>query len=175
MNKKKKVVNRKHKKTQNRLKILLDLSVKKRKKKPVKIIPKSEDIVQKQKEPTPKESADNKPKEDTKPKPVSVVVKSVLTADKEFNDKIGVAIDSEDVYDSNHDFAQKTGSKYKIKALKEIRKQKSLDFEIEVDGGINAETGKICVDNGADILVAGSYIYGSSKNEYKSGQNVFNH
>ena len=38
-----------------------------------------------------------------------------LTADKEFNDKIGVSIDSEDIYDSNHDFAQKVGTKYLVK------------------------------------------------------------
>ena len=55
----------------------------------------------------------------------------------------------------------------KIKSLKKIKDEKNLNFEIEVDGGINAETGKICVDNGADILVAGSYIYGSSKLNYK--------
>jgi len=31
---------------------------------------------------------------------------------------------------------------------------------LEVDGGINEKTGKLCVDFGADVLVAGSYIYG---------------
>ena len=42
-----------------------------------------------------------------------------LTADKEFNDKIGVSIDSEDVYERQGGKGyQKTGSKYKIKALK---------------------------------------------------------
>ena len=41
-----------------------------------------------------------------------------ISSDKSFNDKIGVSIDSEDIYDSNHDFAQKTGTKYKIKKLK---------------------------------------------------------
>ena len=30
---------------------------------------------------------------------------------------------------------------------------------IEVDGGINAETGKLCLDAGADVLVAGSYVF----------------
>ncbi len=30
---------------------------------------------------------------------------------------------------------------------------------IEVDGGINIETGKICSENGADVLVAGSFIF----------------
>lgn len=36
------------------------------------------------------------------------------------------------------------------------------DLRVEVDGGINAETGKICKDFGADTLVAGSYVYGNS-------------
>lgn len=31
---------------------------------------------------------------------------------------------------------------------------------IEVDGGINNETGKLCVLSGADVLVAGSYLFG---------------
>ena len=31
---------------------------------------------------------------------------------------------------------------------------------IEVDGGINEETGKLCVDAGVDVLVAGSYLFG---------------
>lgn len=32
---------------------------------------------------------------------------------------------------------------------------------LEVDGGINQQTAKICVDNGANVLVAGNYIYKS--------------
>ena len=31
---------------------------------------------------------------------------------------------------------------------------------IEVDGGVNEETGKLCVDAGVDVLVAGSYLFG---------------
>ena len=30
---------------------------------------------------------------------------------------------------------------------------------IEVDGGINAETGKLCKEAGVDVLVAGSYVF----------------
>jgi len=49
----------------------------------------------------------------------------------------------------------------KIKALRgEIEKRK-LATLIEVDGGINAETGKECVLAGANVLVAGSYIFGN--------------
>ena len=44
--------------------------------------------------------------------------------------------------------------------IKSIREQ-SKDIIIQVDGGINSETGKICKDYGANSLVAGSYIYKS--------------
>lgn len=44
--------------------------------------------------------------------------------------------------------------------IKEIKAENS-DIIIQVDGGINAETGKICKDYGATSLVAGNYIYKS--------------
>ncbi|GGH99459.1 ribulose-phosphate 3-epimerase [Mammaliicoccus vitulinus] len=47
----------------------------------------------------------------------------------------------------------------KITWLDHFRKNNNLSFEIEVDGGINDQTGKLCVDQGADILVAGSYYF----------------
>lgn len=47
----------------------------------------------------------------------------------------------------------------KIKTLDEWRKRHDYAYEIEVDGGINVETAKICVENGADVLVAGSAIF----------------
>ena len=55
----------------------------------------------------------------------------------------------------------------KITELDNIKKQKNLNFEIEVDGGINYETGKICRDKNANVLVAGSYIFSSGKENYK--------
>ncbi len=55
----------------------------------------------------------------------------------------------------------------KVIELKEIRKKNNLNFEIEIDGGINKETAKICRQHGADILVAGSYIYNSDDKNYK--------
>jgi ribulose-phosphate 3-epimerase len=45
----------------------------------------------------------------------------------------------------------------KIKAIKEMRGDRN--FLIEVDGGINETTGKQCVEAGADVLVAGSYVF----------------
>ena len=45
----------------------------------------------------------------------------------------------------------------KIAALRELKPK----LDIEVDGGINAETAKLCIEAGANILVAGSYIFGA--------------
>lgn len=50
----------------------------------------------------------------------------------------------------------------KIKQTKEIIVANNLTTKIQVDGGINAETGKLCVQAGADVLVAGSYIFGAA-------------
>ncbi|WP_106190803.1 ribulose-phosphate 3-epimerase [Alkalibacterium olivapovliticus] len=47
----------------------------------------------------------------------------------------------------------------KIEQLDALKKTQQLTFEIEVDGGINAETAKACADAGATVLVAGSYVY----------------
>ena len=55
----------------------------------------------------------------------------------------------------------------KIVELDNIKKQRDLNFKIEVDGGINKETGKLCREKNANILVAGSYIFSSGKENYK--------
>ena len=47
----------------------------------------------------------------------------------------------------------------KIALLDTLKKDKGYNFEIEVDGGISPETAKICKDAGANVFVAGSYIY----------------
>jgi ribulose-phosphate 3-epimerase len=56
----------------------------------------------------------------------------------------------------------------KIIELKNIRDQQKLNFEIEIDGGINKETSQICKNSGADVLVAGSYIFSGDKDNYKT-------
>lgn len=48
----------------------------------------------------------------------------------------------------------------KIKQLREMIDQKGLNVEIEVDGGVNEETAKLCSEAGATVLVAGSAVYG---------------
>ncbi|MEY2191273.1 ribulose-phosphate 3-epimerase [Neobacillus sp. BF23-41] len=47
----------------------------------------------------------------------------------------------------------------KIRKVKEMAEQKGLDIEIEIDGGVNSETAKLCMEAGANVLVAGSAIY----------------
>ena len=56
----------------------------------------------------------------------------------------------------------------KIIELKKIKAEKKLNFEIEIDGGINNKTGKICKDSGADVLVAGSYIFSQEEENYQN-------
>ncbi len=47
----------------------------------------------------------------------------------------------------------------KIKKISEYIKSKNLNVKIEIDGGINYETGKTCIEVGANILVAGSFLF----------------
>ncbi|MED3647008.1 ribulose-phosphate 3-epimerase [Halalkalibacterium halodurans] len=47
----------------------------------------------------------------------------------------------------------------KIKELASLKKEQGLTFEIEVDGGVNEETAKQCVEAGANVLVAGSAVF----------------
>ena len=47
----------------------------------------------------------------------------------------------------------------KVAQLAHIRQEKGYDYLIEVDGGINEQTGAQCKVAGADVLVAGSYVY----------------
>ena len=47
----------------------------------------------------------------------------------------------------------------KISSLRKIIDDNRYNCLIEIDGGINDKTAKICVDAGADVLVSGSYIF----------------
>ncbi len=47
----------------------------------------------------------------------------------------------------------------KIKFLKDYKEKYHLNYEIEVDGGVNEVTAKTCIEAGADVLVAGSYFF----------------
>jgi ribulose-phosphate 3-epimerase len=49
----------------------------------------------------------------------------------------------------------------KVRALKALITEAKTETLIEVDGGVNLETGKLLVTAGADALVAGSFVFGS--------------
>ena len=55
----------------------------------------------------------------------------------------------------------------KIKELKNIQKIQNIDFDIEIDGGINFENSKIAVKAGANILVSGTTIFKSNNGNIK--------
>lgn len=50
----------------------------------------------------------------------------------------------------------------KIEALNALKEARSLTFEIEVDGGVNAQTAPLCRAAGATVLVAGSAVFSAS-------------
>lgn len=47
----------------------------------------------------------------------------------------------------------------KVKSLRKKIGKEGLSCEIQIDGGIDLKTGKLAVDAGADILVAGSFVF----------------
>ena len=49
----------------------------------------------------------------------------------------------------------------KVSCLAEMIKERGLAVDIQVDGGINDKTAKLVTAAGANILVAGSYVYGA--------------
>lgn len=53
----------------------------------------------------------------------------------------------------------------KIKRLRKMIDDRGLNTHIEIDGGINAETGAQCVEAGADVLVAGSFVFANENPE----------
>ncbi|MBD1155124.1 ribulose-phosphate 3-epimerase [Pelagibacterales bacterium SAG-MED07] len=55
----------------------------------------------------------------------------------------------------------------KIKQLKKIQREKNLNFDIEIDGGINFENCKIAIDAGANILVSGTTVFKSNDGDIK--------
>ena len=60
----------------------------------------------------------------------------------------------------------------KIKELKKVREQKKLDFDIEIDGGINFDNCKSAIDAGANILVSGTTVFKSNDGDIKKNINL---
>ena len=55
----------------------------------------------------------------------------------------------------------------KVKDLKKIQEDKNLNFDIEIDGGINFDNCKSVIDAGANILVSGTTIFKSNNGDIK--------
>ena len=50
----------------------------------------------------------------------------------------------------------------KVAALRKLIDEKGLDCELEVDGGVGPDTYKLCIEAGANVLVAGSAVYSAA-------------
>jgi len=113
-------------------------------------------------------------------------LKSSILKIKELNKKVGVSLNPETTIDIISNFLEQIdlvlimsvnpgfgGQKFmpevltKIKELKKIQKEKDLNFDIEIDGGINFENSKIAIEAGANILVSGTTIFKSNNGDIK--------
>ena len=105
---------------------------------------------------------------------------------KELNKKVGISLNPETKVETIINFLKEIdlvlimsvnpgfgGQKFmpevlnKIKVLKKIQKEKNLNFDIEIDGGINFDNYKEAVDAGANILVSGTTIFKSNNGDIK--------
>jgi ribulose-phosphate 3-epimerase len=110
---------------------------------------------------------------------------------RELNKKVGVSLNPESKIDLIRNFLDKIdlilimsvnpgfgGQKFmpevleKIKELKKIQNEKNLDFDIEIDGGINFDNCKDAIEAGANILVSGTTIFKSNNGDIKKNINL---
>ena len=54
-----------------------------------------------------------------------------------------------------------------LKKLKKIRDESKLNFDIEIDGGINFENSKTAIEAGVNILVSGTTVFKSNNGDIK--------
>jgi len=105
---------------------------------------------------------------------------------KSFKKKVGVSLNPDTKIDIIEDYLDKLdlilimsvfpgfgGQKFisdvleKIKSLKNLKDQKKLNFDIEVDGGINFSNFKSVINAGANILVSGTTIFKENNGDIK--------
>ena len=113
-------------------------------------------------------------------------LKTSISKIKELKKKVGVSLNPKTKIDTILNFLDEIdlvlimsvnpgfgGQKFmpevltKIKELKKIQIERNLDFDIEIDGGINFDNSKIAVDAGANILVSGTTIFKSNNGDIK--------
>ena len=105
---------------------------------------------------------------------------------KELNKKVGVSLNPETKIDTIIEHLKKIdlvlimsvnpgygGQKImpevleKVKKLSDIREKQELNFDIEIDGGINFDNSKTAIEAGANILVSGTTIFKSNNGDIK--------
>ena len=97
---------------------------------------------------------------------VSLNPESKIELIKEFLDQIDLVL----IMSVNPGFG---GQKFmpevldKIKQLKKIQQEKKINFDIEIDGGINFENCNLVKEAGANIIVSGSTIFKENKGDLK--------
>jgi ribulose-phosphate 3-epimerase len=110
---------------------------------------------------------------------------------RELNKKVGVSLNPKSKIDLITNFLDKIdlilimsvnpgfgGQKFmpevleKIKELKKIQNKKNLDFDIEIDGGINFDNCKDAINAGANILVSGTTVFKSNNGDIKKNINL---
>ena len=113
-------------------------------------------------------------------------LKSSILKIKELNKKAGVSLNPETKIDVIIEYLELIdlvlimsvkpgfgGQKFmpevltKIKDLKKIQKEKGINFDIEIDGGINFDNSKTAIKAGANILVSGTTIFKSNNGDIK--------
>ena len=113
-------------------------------------------------------------------------LKSSILKIKELKKKVGISLNPETKIDVILNFLDQIdlvlimsvnpgfgGQKFmpevliKIKELKKIQKEKKLNFDIEIDGGINFENSKTAIEAGANILVSGTTVFKSNNGDIK--------
>ena len=113
-------------------------------------------------------------------------INSSISLIKELNKKVGVSLNPETKVDIIIEHLDKIdlvlimsvnpgfgGQKFmpevlsKVEELKNLRTTKDLDFDIEIDGGINFENSKMAIRAGANILVSGTTIFKSNNGDIK--------
>ena len=110
---------------------------------------------------------------------------------KNLNKKVGVSLNPESKIDLIQDLLSEIdlvlimsvnpgfgGQKFmpevleKIKQLKKIQNEKNVDFDIEIDGGINFDNCQLAIDAGANILVSGTTIFKSNNGDIEKNINL---
>ena len=105
---------------------------------------------------------------------------------KELGKKVGISLNPETKIDVILEFLEKIdlvlimsvnpgfgGQKFmpevlsKVRELKKIQSEKKLNFDIEIDGGINFENSKKAIEAGVNILVSGTTIFKSNNGDIK--------